>query len=237
MSPEIVVVLVIFGAVLVQSLVGFGSALISMPLLAPVLGIKVAAPTFALLALVMEVIIIARHRADFRWRAVWRLMVAALIGIQIGVRAASLVDERVMLILLGMITSGYGIYALTRPLLPKLEHPVWAYGLGFLSGILSGAYNTGGPPYIIYGTSQQWSAGEFKANIQSLFIVGSLGVISGHFFNHNITPEVLRYCLFALPALAVGLLLGFYLDHHIDPTKFRKGVLMMLVVLGLTLIF
>lgn len=40
----------------------------------------------------------------------------------------------------------------------------------------------------------------------------------------------------ALPAILLALVVGFALDKYIDPLRFRKLVLLVLVILGLVLI-
>lgn len=236
MSPELTVVTVILFATMVQTLAGFGSALVSMPILAQVLGVGTAAPTFALIVTVIEIFVIARHRQSFQFSGVWRLMLAAMIGIPLGIVSAEVIPEQVMLFLLGCIVLAYAIYALITPRIPRLSNKSWAFGFGFFAGILTGAYNTGGPPYVMYGTSQGWEVTEFKANIQSLFLVGSTTVIIAHFANGNITSDVLRYAFLGLPSVAIGLLVGFYLERFVNPAAFRKLVLILLLFLGASLI-
>jgi hypothetical protein len=118
-----------------------------------------------------------------------------------------------------------------------MPNPRWAFGFGFVSGLLSGAYNTGGPPYVIYGATQRWEQREFKANIQGVFMVSSVMVTTGHALSGGYTPEVLRLLGFALPAIVLGLGVGFMLEPRISPTAFRRAVLVLLLVLGLSLIF
>lgn len=237
MPPELTIILVTFVALFAQSLVGFGAGLISMPLLAAALGLKVASPLFSLVALVLELVILVRYRTEFNFGAVWRLMLMSIIGIPIGIASAGFINERFMLLLLGIVVFGYGAYALVSPHVPQLNGPAWPYVMGFLSGLLTGAYNTGGSPLIIYGTGKAWSPQEFKANIQSLFIVSSFVLIVGHLLSGNYTPLVLRYFLVATPAAVLAIAAGFMLEGLISPPTFRKGVLVLLVVLGLTLIF
>lgn len=237
MPPELLVFLVIWVALLVQGLAGFGSALLAMPILAQAFGVTTAAPLFALCVLIGEVIMIVRHHKAFRFASVWRLMIAAVIAIPIGIRAAHIVPQNITLFLLGLITFGFALYSLVGPQMPVLKDKRWAFGFGFAAGLLSGAYNTGGPPYVIYGTTQRWSQSEFKANIQSVFLISSLTVSTSHFLNGSFTPEVLRLFTFALPAIPLGLGVGFILEPLVSPAFFRKAVLVLLLVLGLTLIF
>jgi hypothetical protein len=147
-----------------------------------------------------------------------------------------MVDDRLAQTILGVIVLAYGLYALISPQLPRLEGRGWPFGLGLIAGLLTGAYNTGGPPLIIYGTSQRWSPREFKANIQSLFLVASLGVITGHSAVGNMTGHTLRLALITIPAVMIALVAGRIAERYINPPAFRRAVLALLIVLGATLI-
>ena len=58
----ILVGLVVFLAVFTQSLSGFGVALVAMALLPALIGIQVATPLVALIALVLEAVLVFRYR-------------------------------------------------------------------------------------------------------------------------------------------------------------------------------
>lgn len=180
---------------------------------------------------------ILRYRRSLTIGSVWRLMIATVIAIPIGIFGSPFLDERIMLFLLGLLVFAFAVYALTTPVVPRLQDPRWGFVFGFASGLLSGAFNTGGPPYVIYGTTQGWVPKEFKANLQGVFIAGSLTLIASHFVKGNLTPHVTGLALYAIPSLLAGILLGFSLDRHVNPILFRKGIQVLLLILGLTLIF
>jgi uncharacterized membrane protein YfcA len=58
----LLVFVIVFFAIFVQSLTGFGLALVSMPFLAALLGVQTAAPLVALFGLVAEVILLLYFR-------------------------------------------------------------------------------------------------------------------------------------------------------------------------------
>ncbi len=237
MPTELSIFLIISAALTVQALAGFGSALIAMPLLVQLLSLTVAAPVFALLAVVAETILIIRHRAAFRFSAMWRLIAAHVVGVPVGIIGAGLVPEHVMRFILGVVVIGYALYSLFAPQLRRIEDPRWGYGFGLIAGTLSGAYNTGGPPHVIYGTNQGWPPAEFKGNLQSVFLVSSVAVIIGHTLTGRVTGEVLGYVAVGLPGVLLAMLLGFRLERRVSPAAFRRGVLALLLLIGLTLIF
>jgi uncharacterized protein len=232
----LLVAVVIFLSAFIQSMAGFGVALLSMPILTDRFGIGVSAPLIALVALSTKVFILARYRQSFDLRAVIPLVAAALVGIPLGMHLMETMDRGLVIGLLGVVISGYALYALVNPRIPRLEHPTWAYGLGFVSGILSGAYNVGGPPLIIYGTGRRWSPAVFKGNLQGCAMLNSVIVIANHARIGNYTPTVWHYFLIGIPALAAGLWLGFTLDHRVNAVRFRQMVLILLFFIGLTLI-
>jgi uncharacterized membrane protein YfcA len=237
MVTELMVVAVIFLAVFTQSLSGFGVALVAMALLPAVINIQVATPLVAAVGLTIEIFLLIRYRSALNIQVVWRLIVASIIGIPLGVWALSRLDDDLVLAVLGILITGYAIYALLNLRMPKLIHPLWVYLFGFVAGVLGGAYTTSGPPVIVYGDCRRWERGEFKSNLQGFFFVSSIFIVLAHALGQNITPLVWRYYLLCIPAMIVGMVAGVSLDKVINPDLYRKIVLGLLVVLGLWLIF
>lgn len=234
---EILILLtVVFAAVFVQTFTGFGVALVSMAFLPGLLGIQQAAPLVALVALTLEAILLIRYRLNLDLKAVRPLILAALFGIPIGVWALQGVDQELVLRVLGIVIAGYALYALLKFRLPELLHPAWAIIAGFFAGILGGAYNTSGPPVILYADCKRWQPAEFKANLQSFFLVSDLFVVATHVVNGNFTAQVWQSYLWCLPAIAAAIVLGTLLSGRFEPATFRKVVLVLLVVLGIRLV-
>src|SRR5262245_29962540 len=105
-------------AFFVFGVTGFGSALVAMPLLTPLIGLGMASPLFALVSLTGEGIMLFRYRHQLNIRAVWRLILASLIAIPIGIGVAHSLDEKWMLLILGIVVSAYAGYGLFNPYLP-----------------------------------------------------------------------------------------------------------------------
>jgi hypothetical protein len=231
-----VVFVVMLVSAFTQTLTGFGSALVSMSILPSLLGIQVASPLVALMAITLESILLIRLRGAFNLKAVWRLSLAALVGIPIGLALARSINEDVVLTVLGIILVGYSLYALTTPRLPELKHPAWAFAFGFVGGILSGAYNVAGPAAVIYGNCRRWEPDEFRSNLQAFFLINDAFVLINHGLVGNLKPIVWTYYLVALPAILLGIFFGLKLDQRINPDVFRKMVQVLLIVMGLRLI-
>jgi hypothetical protein len=232
----IIVASIFFLAAFTQSVSGFGLGLVSMALLPLMIDVRVAVPLVTLAAICVEFTLLLRYRRALNLRAVTRLVVAALVGIPIGLFALKNVDGQIILRLLGVVLAVYAAYALLNLRLPAIQNQRWAYGFGFVSGILTGLYNTGGPPLVIYGTCRRWSPDEFRGNLQGIFIITSCLTIAGHALSQNYTSTVWQHFLAAVPAILAGLLIGYFAARHINPTTFRKIVLVLLGLLGLRLL-
>jgi uncharacterized membrane protein YfcA len=207
-----------------------------MSILPSLLGIQIAAPLVALMAITLEAILLIRLRSAINLRAVWRLSLAAVVGIPIGIVLVRSISEDIVLTILGIVLIGYSLYALIAPRLPELEHPAWAFAFGFVGGILSGAYNVAGPAAVIYGNCRRWNPDEFRSNLQAFFLINDAFVLINHGLAGNLQPIVWSYYLVALPAILLGIFFGLKLDRRINPDVFRKMVQVLLIVMGLRLI-
>lgn len=74
------IALIIFLGALTQSLTGFGSALVAMALLPPLLGLEITAPLVAGTALGLEALMLFRYRESLRMNSIWPVLVASLVG-------------------------------------------------------------------------------------------------------------------------------------------------------------
>jgi uncharacterized membrane protein YfcA len=233
---EALVVIVVFSASFVQTLTGFGFALMVMPLITLMLGLRTAAPLVALAGLTLYTINLLRHRAAFNVKEVVPMGVAAALGVPVGVWVLANADENLVRQLLGLILVAYASYALARPKAPRLRSQRWAYPAGFAAGCLGGAYNTPGPPAIVYGSLRRWPKDEFRAAMQALFLLTGLLVVASHIVAQHVTAGVLTLYLYAAPALGLGILAGSRADRWVDANRFRTLVNGMVLVLGVALV-
>lgn len=229
--------LALFLAVFTQSLSGFGVALVAMALIPSLIGIHAATPLVAMVALVLEIVLVLYYRQSLEMRAVWKIALAAVVGTPLGVIFLSRIDEGIALALLGVVIAGYALYALLGWKMPRLENPTWAYLAGLVGGMLGGAYNTSGPPVIVYADCRRWPPDVFKGNLQGYFIIVSSAIVTSHAFKGNLTSHIWEMFWWTLPFTVLGIVSGLSLDRWMNPVAFRRVVLVLLVVMGGKLMF
>jgi uncharacterized membrane protein YfcA len=233
----IAVLVIIFVSTLVRSVFGFGNALVAMPLLAMTpIGMKTATPLIALTAIILSVLILLRdwHIVDIR--STWRLLVATVPGIPLGLILLTGPYEKAGKIILALIIIGFSSYALFRPRLIMLKKEWTAYPFGFLAGVLGSAYNSNGPPIVIYGTLRRWPPDRFRANLQGYFLMSSVIIIAGHGLGGLWTAEVGWFFLLSLPLLPLSLWIGNRLNRKMKPASFDRYIHILMVLLGAILL-
>lgn len=232
---ELTAIVVFLGAI-IQGLSGFGFGLVTMPLLGLYLPIRVAVPLVAIHGFVLVALMSWRLRiaAD---RSKWLPLVAGgVLATPMGVYYLRIANEHLLKTCLGVFVLIYSIMSLTARLPSWKLSNRYGYLAGCLGGILGGAFNTGGPPVIVYVTTQGWKKDEIRSALQIFFLALGLWKLPLYWGMGLFTSLVIKITVITLPATVVGTLFGDYLSHRFGETRFRKILLILLVILGITLI-
>ncbi len=233
---EAVVLPIVFIAALTRSTFGFGDAMVGMPLLVIAIGLNTATPLVGLMGITASATILIKHWRDVHIKSVWPLIVYTLIGIPIGILLLRGLYENVMKSVLAFVIIIFSLYRLFRPKLFTLASDKLACVFGLASGILGGAYNTNGPPVVIYGTLRQWDPEKFRATLQGYFFpTGSLIAI-GHCIGGLWTKPVLVNYALSFPVILVAIFLGGRINRKIPEARFDNYVYLFLVILGVCLL-
>ncbi len=231
------VMIIMFIANFIKAAVGFGAALIAMPLLTLLIGVKLAAPLFSLVGMGSSLIIVMNNRQSIDSWAALRLVLSALFGVPIGLYLLINVPEEIVLTILGAFLIVYGLYNLfTPPPLSVLQNDNLAYPMGFLGGILGGAYNTFGPPVIAYAALKQWKPDHFRATLQTYMLFLTIVVAIGHNRAGLWVEDVFVYLLFSIPSILLAIYLGDRFHHMIPHETFLRIIYVFLVAMGLVLV-
>jgi len=226
----------IFLGTLCRSTFGFGDALIAMPLLALAIELDVARPLVALSSATMAGVIVWRDWQSVHHASAWRLALWGIAGIPFGFLLIGWLDENVVKSILAVLVIGYAVYSLAsrHALVFKTERASPLFG--FFSGLLGGAYNTGGPPLVIYGTARGWTAEQFRATMHGVYLPVSLCIAAGHAAIGKISRQVLFFYLLSLPLMFVAIVLGKALNRRLGKRRFLVYVYWLLIFIGVALL-
>jgi uncharacterized membrane protein YfcA len=228
---------VIFIATLIRSALGFGEALVAVPLLALRIPLQIAAPLAVMVSITIAALIIVQDWQKVHFQSAGWLLVPTLFGIPIGLWLLTNPHQQLVKILLAAVIICFAVYFLSRTHLPELtrDSKPWLLSCGFLAGILGGAYGMNGPPLALYGALRRWSPQHFRATLQGYFLPASLIGLAGYawqgLWNHQLVHDYLLSLPVALPAIW----LGRVINHRLPLESFRKYVFAGLIVIALIL--
>jgi len=238
-SPEIYagVLIILFFSTFVRSSLGFGDALVAMPLMTMLVGLKTATPTVALVAVTIATTILIRNWRIADLKAALGLVIASCLGIPVGLILLKGINEDFMKALLGGILILYGIYSLIKPRFGQIsDNPGLTFLFGFVAGVLGGAYNANGPSVVIYGTLRKWIPANFRATLQGYFLPTGFFIALGHGISGLWTARVFTYYALALPSVFLAIFLGGKAHQSLSLKHFDRYVHIALVAMGLMLV-
>jgi uncharacterized membrane protein YfcA len=180
---------------------------------------------------------ILKLRQALNWQKIWPLTLGTTIGIPVGVILLRYINPVYLRFGVGVLLVLYTIYGLARPAFRPMKIGAAAdIGIGVTNGLVGGLTGLGG---IVSTISCQWRGwtrdaqrAVFQPVLFAAFVVISISMgITGAF-----TTETLKLYGLGLPFMLAGIWSGFKLYGKIDDETFRKAVLVLLLLSGLSLI-
>jgi uncharacterized membrane protein YfcA len=114
-GPTCGVLAVIFLATLIRSAFGFGEALVAVPLLALLIPVAVATPLAVLFSVTVAGVILLQDWHKVHLASAWRLILATLPGIPLGLWLLTAMPEPIVKAALAVVIIAFSAYCLFRP--------------------------------------------------------------------------------------------------------------------------
>ncbi|MFA8342577.1 MAG: sulfite exporter TauE/SafE family protein [Rhodothermaceae bacterium] len=238
MSLEFILILVIiFVGSLTQGMTGFGFALVSIPLLSMIIDIKLAIPLAVLCGMVINLGLLAKMKKEIKIGEVKNLIIGNLIGTPIGAYFLTSFESGLLKQLLGFCILLFLVFTIFKIIKPVGLNRKWGYLFGFFAGILGGAFNTNGPPILIYMFLQGWDKTEQKAAITGFFTIASVVTIISYVSLDIFTVQIFEYFMYGFPLLIAGIFLGHNLFGKVSTKLYNRLILTGLSLITIFLIF
>lgn len=177
-------------------------------------------------------------RHALQWRRIMPFVIGGAVGVPLGASLVTFLNPAHLRIGVGALLILYSAYTLARPAFnPIKSNPIADGGIGVLNGLLGGLTGLGGVISTIWVQLGGGAKDTQRAVFQPvLFITMTMATLTfaatGHLFN----IDILRLFVIGLPALLFGLWLGVRLYGKLDDAAFRKAILILLLISGLSLI-
>lgn len=223
----------------VKGLLGIGIPIISISLLSLVLDVPLAAallPIPILLANFWQSL--TSGYAPAALARFWPLVATLFAGTFVGARALVDFDERVLLAVIGSVVLVFSLAAHFPVSLsvPRRAEAWIGAGVGLVAGVLSGMTTIAGPPVIMFLFALRLEKEEFVGCISTLYLCASIPLIAAFGWVGVLDRDTLVWSSAAVVPIAAGMALGQWLRPRVSQELFRRGLLAVLLLVGLRLL-
>jgi uncharacterized protein len=169
---------IVFSSAVLQRSVGFGFALLAVPLAAFVVPTKSAVVIVFLSGWMTSLWLAIRLRHLIEWPAARWLAGGCLLGAPVGVVILSLVPGTALRIVLGLTTCSAALWIMVSSRVfhrePVVRYGATTFALGLLSGITNTSLATSGPPLVFALRRSGLRDDRFRATISAVFVLSNV---------------------------------------------------------------
>jgi uncharacterized membrane protein YfcA len=227
---------VVLAAYFVRGLTGFGSGLISVPLLALWQPLQLVVPLVMTLDLIASFVLGGFNTRQTNWTEIKRLLPFGLVGAAFGVYALLRFPPAPVTVTLGLFAVYFGMRQVRGVVPHGPISALWAVPTGLVGSGAGALFGTSGPPYIIYLTHRLEHKGAVRATFSWLFVLDGgfrLALITAAGLLPASTQVAILACL---APMAAGLYLGNRVHIDISRERLLQVIGWVLVASGVMLV-
>ncbi len=241
MIPDLLfrISIVLFVGGFIQSSAGFGFGLFALPLLLFLkLQLQEAVIMVIIGSAIQKIMGIRYFRKVINLREISPLIASGLAGLPIGLylmfRVSGLqqssIKQLIGFLIIFMLTLRWS--KLIKSVISVKA--IWTYLAGFMSGILNGFANIGGPPVVLWVLAQNWENRKMRATVISfsLFFVPFQIVIMIIMFGRTLYLP-LFYSLLLSPSVLIGSWFGLKFGDMFSKKILEKYMELLLLIIAL----
>jgi uncharacterized protein len=228
----------VFAATLFQTIAGFGYAIIGVPLLSGILGIKETVVFLLIGSIYMRIYVVFKVRKELEFDVVKRIFFGAMVGIVPGSMMLRSLDGNALRIVLG-VTLILAVIVLRSNYHWKTVHDkLEQFGFGIIGGFFNGSTSVGGPPIVLYMLNSEKPKEQMRANLFLYFLMTNIFTIGVWLFLGNAhLSDAIGLPLWTLPAAFLGIYAGEKIFCHINQQLFNRIAVATILLSGLNMIY
>lgn len=229
---------ILLAAYVIRGITGFGSGLISVPLLALFLPLKFVVPLVLLLDFTASIVIGGFNFKRVKWGEIGVLIPFGLIGVVLGTNLLVNLPQKPMLIALAAFVFIFAVRSLFNIHGEKLASRGWAVPAALTGGTVGALFGTGGPPYVIYLSHRIHNKSDLRATLSALFFTeGLMRIVSFLIAGLLVSTKVWLAYFAALPLVLGALYLGGRVHVGLAPSQMTRLVGVLLLASSVSLLF
>jgi uncharacterized protein len=217
----------------VFGLSGFGSTVISVPVLAHFLPVSYLVPLMALLDMGSAILVGTAGREHVSRPEMKRLLPWIFAGFVVGITLLKGLPDEYLRTALGIFAMSVGAYSIFNPTTLRTISTWWSVPAGIVGGAIATIFGAGGPIYSTYLSGRLKDKTEIRATMSTLISISAFtrAII------YAATGLLLHTAIFAgfvvlAPFVWIGLKLGDRIHVGLSQEQMRRAIGCVLVLTG-----
>ncbi len=222
---------------LTSGIAGFAAGLVVSGVWLHILTPTQTAVLIASYGIVNQSYTVWKLRHAFSWRRVTPFIAGGLVGVPLGAALLAYVDPGVIRLGIGVLLVCFSLYNLFKPAItPFNAGPAVDTGIGVLNGTVGGLTGLGGVVITVWCQMRDWPKDVQRTVFQPVILATMTMSTASFAVSGAVTAETIKLFFIGLPVLLAGLWVGLKLYGRLDEKAFRRVILLLLLVSGLTLV-
>ena len=235
MIKEILFVIVVFVANIVEGVTGFAGTMLAMPVSMFLVGVEEAKVVLNIVAIIVSLNIAFRSWREMNRKEVVKISGFMLIGMSVGIYLFSVLPSVVLMKIYGALIICVAIRGLTVKKEMKISNGglVWVL---FLSGVIHGMFLSGGALLVIYAVNALKEKSVIRATLAPVWIILNTLMLIQEWISGRVTGKMLGLTGAWVIPVFVAIIIGSALHKRIRQDVFVKLTYALLVISGITLL-
>ncbi len=218
----------------IRGFVGFGAALIIVPVLSLTYGPHIAIPALTVMGLPSTLQLLPDAIRHSERSVVLPMTLAIFLALPLGTWVLVSVDPNLMKIVISaLVVLMVAFLANGGQLTEKVSRSILLFA-GAAGGLVQGAAGMGGPPVVAIALARSGTPEQQRGNVLAVIAALLFASVPSLFYFDLLTPEAVAYGLILLPPNLLATWIGSRFFSGAGRDHFRNVALIVLAIIGLT---
>ena len=232
---NMIFLLVIFAANVVQAVTGFAGTLLAMPPAMMLIGVHEAKVILNIMAFLSCLILAVKSYRNIQWKILLNIIVYMAVGMLAGIWLFEHLS-------LNLLLPAYGVMILfiaLKKMFVKKEIKMTGFmlnGILLAAGVIHGMFVSGGALLVVYASSVLKDKESFRATVASVWVILNTGLMISDISQGYMTSEVMKMTGISILPLFLAIYVGNKIHEKIDQKLFMKITYILLFASGISIL-
>ena len=232
---NILFLIILFTANVIQAITGFAGTLLAMPLSMMLIGVHEAKVILNIMAVLSCLILASKSRKHIQPKILLNIIAWMAVGMVFGIW---IFEHLSLNILLPFYAIMIILIALKKLLIKnEIKMSKWMLnGVLLAAGIIHGMFVAGGALLVVYASTVLKNKENFRATVAAVWVVLNTGLMISDFVQGYMTPGVIKMACISILPLLLAIYVGNKIHERIDQKVFMKITYALLLASGISIL-